>query len=119
MTSTRFDELIGSLRFALDASTARTTEMPAQALARCEWYSVKLMIASSRTLDAITEAERLQGEYDALLAALRTALRDTREAMPATDRVLFDRKGTPDSPRVGPWWMFDAEAAIARTEVQS
>jgi chemotaxis regulatin CheY-phosphate phosphatase CheZ len=74
MTSTRFDELIGSLRFALDASTARATEMPAQALDRCEWYSVKLMIARSRTYDAVTEAERLQGEYDALLAALRDLL---------------------------------------------
>jgi hypothetical protein len=100
MASDRFDELIGSLRFALEASSPRTTEMPAMALDRCEWYAVKLQIARSRTYDAVTEAERLHGEYDALLAALRDLIGC---ADPHRDRAEIKA----------------ARAAIARTEIQS
>jgi hypothetical protein len=106
MTSTRFDELIGSLRFALDASTPRTTEMPATALDRCTWYAVKLQIARSRTYDAVTEAERLQGEYDALLAALRQMIAAHLPGQPA-DLVWSAAAHAA------------AHAAIASTEIQS
>ena len=56
---------------------------------------------------------RLIAAAPELLAALQTALRNAREAMPASERAAFDGTRLDNTSRRGPTWMFDVERAIA------